>query len=105
MFGLLSRVDGFNGGNGHIKYLSNCLQHAVSATDSLLINVENCSVSSASAGQQLSCYFQLSFSPRLLYYGCLIAFSLRVCFFDFQMFLFPILERAVRQFIKPSFTV
>lgn len=54
MFGLLLRVDGFNGGDGHIKYLPNCLQHAVSATDSLLINVENCSVSSASAGQQRS---------------------------------------------------
>lgn len=41
VFGLLVEVDGFNRGNGHVKYLSNCLQHAQSATDSLLINVEN----------------------------------------------------------------
>lgn len=62
VFGRLLRLDGFHGGNGHIKYLSNCLQHAVSATDSLLINVENCSLRSASAGHQYSIYFQLSLS-------------------------------------------
>lgn len=62
MFAPSVRVDGFHCGNGHIKYLSNCPQHAVSATDSLLINVENCSLSSASAGQQRSIYFQLFFS-------------------------------------------
>lgn len=60
--GRRARVDGFNCGRGHIKYLSNCLQHAVSTTDSLLINVENCLLSSANAGQRGSIYFQLFFS-------------------------------------------
>lgn len=41
----LVRVDGFNRGNGHINSGSNCLQHAARATYSLLINVENCSLS------------------------------------------------------------
>lgn len=44
MLGLQLRVGGCNGGNGHIKCFSNSPQHAGSATDSLLINVEQCSV-------------------------------------------------------------
>lgn len=99
VFGLLASVDGFNRGNGHIKYLSNCLQHAVSATDSLLINVENCSVVSASTGQQHSIYFEPPFFSSSKNSSNVSNSFLTVCFLLllFQID-FPILERAVVQF-------
>lgn len=94
-------VGWFNGANGHIESLSNCLQHAVSSTHSLLILVENCH--RAAAHKLFSALF-FFFLSRNASHTSNVIFLL--CFF-FPPFVFEkdclVMERVELQFVKQCF--